>query len=174
MKNFLDELLEEVESKEKSEQLAYYDLALKEISALQTEISSIFSQSDREVEIIKSWALTKASKLQERVDFLSLKLESFIRSEGKKTIELPRGTLKLRKSPDRAEITNLSLFLESATSELLTVIPEQVKPDLIKIKAFIKLSGRIPRGVTITEGKEEFTYKLTKEVSDDTENQIRA
>ena len=45
MKNFLDELLEEVESKEKSERLAYYDLAIKEITELEIEIADIFSQS---------------------------------------------------------------------------------------------------------------------------------
>ena len=65
----------------------------------------------------------------------------------------------MHKKPDRVEIENLELFLKKAKSEMLTVIPEQVKPDMNKIKNYIK-SRLVPPGVKIIEGKEEFTYKL--------------
>jgi hypothetical protein len=68
--------------------------------------------------------------------------------------------LKLHKKPDKVEVTDMNEFLASATSEMLNVIPEQIKPDLNKIKSFIKLSRKIPAGVTLVEGIETFTYKL--------------
>ena len=168
MKNFLDELLEEVESKEKSERLAYYDLAIKEIAELEIEIAGIFSQSDRETAIIKEWALKKAATHQERIEMLMRKLECFLREEEKKTISLPHGTLKVRKLPDKIDVSNMEIFLKNAAGELLSVIPEQAKPDLSKIKTFIKMSGKIPDGVTVIEGKEQFSLKINQEVFHDT------
>ena len=88
--------------------------------------------------MIKNWALTKNSKLQNRIDWLAIKLEAFIREQKEKTIELPNGVLKMHKKPDKVEITDLDVFLKHARSELLTIVPEQVKPDLNKIKAWMK------------------------------------
>ena len=65
----------------------------------------------------------------------------------------------MHKKPDKVEITDIELFLSNAKPNMLTVIPETVKPDLNKIKAFVKIKS-VPLGVTVTEGKEEFTYKL--------------
>jgi len=104
--------------------------------------------------------LKKNSVIQERANLLRLKLESFIRSEGKKTIDLPHGTLKIRKLPDKVEITNMDEFLTHARAEMLTVIPEQIKPDLNKIKAFMKMSNKVPEGCAVIEGKEEFKLTL--------------
>ncbi|MBZ0184480.1 MAG: host-nuclease inhibitor Gam family protein [Melioribacteraceae bacterium] len=163
MKNFLDELLEEVEHKEKTEQLAYYDLALIEIKELTKQIEVIFTQADKEAEIIKSWALSKASKLQDRITFIEQKLESYIRAEELKTLSLPNGTLKLRKNPDKVEITDMDVFLSKANKDMLTIIPEQLKPDLNKIKTYIKMKGEIPVGVNIISGEETFSIKLNKE-----------
>ncbi|MBZ0183316.1 MAG: host-nuclease inhibitor Gam family protein [Melioribacteraceae bacterium] len=163
MTNFLDELLLEVEQKEKSEQLAYYDLALIEIKSLTQQIEDIFSQADKEAEIIKSWALTKTSKLQDRISLLEQKLEQFIRAENLKSLPLPNGILKIRKSPDRIEITDLDTFLSKANNDMLTVIPEQIKPDLNKIKSFIKMNGKIPAGINLISGEDKFSITLNKE-----------
>ena len=40
----------------------------------------------------------------------------------------------MHKKPDRVEIEDLDLFLKKAKPEMLTIIPEQVKPDMNKIK----------------------------------------
>lgn len=158
--NFLDELLAEAEIKEEKRTSAFFDLIVMEVSKLESEISYNFTEMEKEIEIIKEWALKRNSVIQERADFLKLKLESYIRQEGKKTIDLPHGTLKIRKMPDKVEITDLNLFLTKANSEMLTVIPEQVKPDLNKIKSFIKMTTKIPEGVTLIEGREEFKLAL--------------
>ena len=80
-----------------------------------------------------------------------------------KTLDLPNGTMKLHKKPDRVEITDINEFLASANVEILTIIPEQVKPDLNKIKSLIKRTGKAPVGTQLIEGVETFSYKLKME-----------
>jgi hypothetical protein len=157
--NFIDELIQEAEQKEEQQTEAYFDLLLLEIKRLNSEIENNFSEADKEVVLIKNWALAKNSKLQNRIDWLAMKLEAFIRERKEKTIELPNGVLKMHKKPDRVEITDLALFLKHARAEMLSVVPEEVKPDLNKIKAWIK-GHVLPKGVTVIKGKEEFSYKL--------------
>lgn len=158
--NFLEELLLEAELKEIKQTQAYFDLMLIEIGKLQSQIEVNFAEAEKEIEIIKEWSLSKNSNIQDKIDFLSRKLEAYIREEGKKTIELPHGDLKFHKKPDKVEIADLELFLQSATSDMIRTQPEEIKPDLNKIKAYIKEKGRIPKGVSVIEGKEEFSYKL--------------
>ena len=157
--NFLDELLEEAEQKEEQQTEAYYDLVLLQIKTLSGMIEKNFQEADKECELIKNWALTKNAQTNEKIRLLELKLEAFIKEEGKKTIDLPNGTLKYHKKQDKVEIADLDLFLKKADTELLTIIPEQVKPNLTKIKSYIGVRPT-PDGVKVIEGKEEFTYKL--------------
>lgn len=158
--DFIDQILKEAELKEEKQTAAYYDLLLIEISRLEDQIAENFTEAEKEIKIIKEWALSKNSRLQDKISYLSRKLEAYIREEGVKTIELPHGELRYHKKPDKVEVTNLDQFLSSATTDMIRVVPEEIKPDLNKIKAFIKQKGRVPKGVTITEGKEEFSYKL--------------
>ena len=157
--NFLDELLKQAETVESEKTEAYYDLMLLQIKTLNAQIQKNFIQAEKECGIINNWALTRNTMLTERVRLLELKLKAFILETKQKTIDLPNGVLKMHKKPDKVEITDIELFLSNAKPNMLTVIPETVKPDLNKIKAFVKTKP-VPLGVTVTEGKEEFTYKL--------------
>lgn len=158
--NFIDELLADVEKQETQQTAAYYDLLI-------LEIAHNFTESDKEVAIIKEWALKKNAALNERSQLLRMKLEDYIRNEGKKTMDLPHGTLKIRKSPDKIEITDMQIFLKNARAEMLSVVPEQVKPDLNKIKAFMKVSNKIPDGISVVEGKEEFKLTLRSQTKEE-------
>ena len=170
--DFLEELLIEAEKAENSQQDAYYDLVLAEIRKIEDQIARNFEIAEQEIKIVNDWALLRSSKLQDRINWLATKLESFIRSRGAKTIDLPNGTLRIRKSQDKIEVTDIDAFLASARAELLTVIPEEMKPDLAAIKAFIKRSGKPPEGVTRIEGTDKFTYKLRSNgVTDDGNNE---
>jgi len=160
--NFLDELLQDVEVKEDEQTEAYFDLLLLQIKQLTKQIEYNFSQSEKECSMINSFVLHKNAQLQERIKWLELKLQSFILEKKEKTIALPNGTLKMHKKPDRVEIEDLDLFLKKAKPEMLTAVPESYKPDMNKIKNYIK-SKPVPPGIKITEGKEEFTYKLREE-----------
>jgi pyruvate-formate lyase-activating enzyme len=159
MATFIDELIREAEERDEKLSLEYADLILVELKGLEEEIQKTFEQASKEREIIKNWALKKNSKLTERIEFLSKKLEAFLKETNMKTLDLPNGVLKFRKQPDAVEVTNLEEFLKHAKESLVTTIPQQVKPDLNKIKAFIK-TRPTPPGVTVIEGKVEFSYKL--------------
>jgi len=163
--NFLDELLQDAESKEMYQTEAYYDLILLQIKNLQEQIANNFSEAEKEINLINNWTLSRNTVLNERSQVLERKLEAYIREKKVKTIFLPNGTLKMHKKADRIEIEDMELFLKHARPEVLTIIPEQVKPDLSKIKSFIK-TRPVPQGVRVIEGREEFSYKLNKEVED--------
>ena len=157
--DFIDELLREAEAKEQKLSMEFADLMLIEILQLEKQIQTNFEQASREREIIKNWALTRNSSLASRIEFLSKKLELFIKETGEKTINLPNGILKMHKKPDKVEVEDLELFLKNARKEWLAVIPEQVKPNLVAIKNHIK-TRPIPKGVKVIEGNIEFSYKL--------------
>ena len=161
--SFIDELLIEAEAKEQKDVLAYYDLVVAEIARIEGDMREINSNCDKEVELIKEWALNRNVKLQERIDFLKLKLEAFIREQDKKTIDLPHGTLKLRRTPDKVEVTDLDLFLAKANKDMVTIVPEQIKPSLTAIKKWIKMTAKVPEGITVIEGKETFILRLKEE-----------
>lgn len=171
--DFLDELLKEAEEKEEEQTEAFYDLLLMGIRKLQAQIEYNFYQAEKECQMINSFTLHKNVQLQERIRWSEMKLEAFIREKKEKTIALPNGILKVHKKPDRVEIEDMETFLKNARPEMLTVIPEQVKPDLNKIKAYIKAKP-IPLGVKLIEGKEEFSYKLNKEEDDAREKETGA
>ncbi|MCK9210325.1 MAG: host-nuclease inhibitor Gam family protein [Ignavibacteriaceae bacterium] len=171
--NFLEELLVEVELKEEARTEAYFDLLLLQVQQLRNQIAYNFHEAEKECSMINNFIMQKNVQLQEKVRWLEIKLEGFIRERKEKTIDLTHGILKYHKKPDKVEITDMEVFLTNAKPELLTIIPEQVKPDINKIKAFIK-QRVIPKGVTVTEGKEEFTYKLKeKEEENGRKKEIR-
>jgi len=159
--NFIEQLLIEAEQNEIKHTNAYYDLLLIQIGKWEQEIASNFDEQEKEITLIKEWTLSRNSKLQDQIDFYSKKCEVYLKELNLKTLQLPHGSLQFRKKPDRVEVQNMELFLKSATSEMLKIIPESAKPDLNKIKAFIKAKGKIPAGVLLIEGTEEFNYKLS-------------
>lgn len=164
MESFIDELIKEAEEKEDLRTQAFYDLLLLEISKLQDQIENNFTEAEKEIDLINRFALSKNTSIQNRIDWLEKKLEAYIKEKGDKTIDLAHGTLKMHKRPDKIEIADLELFLKHAKKEMLAVIPEQMKPDLTKIKSFIK-SNYVPKGIKVIEGEVEFSYKLKKETN---------
>ena len=158
--NFIDQIVAEAEEKEQKLNREMADLMLLEIRNLQEEIEKTFEQAERERTIIKNWAITKNSKLANRIEWLSKKLELFLKEEDVKTLELAFGTIRFRKQPDKVEIIDDELFLNNASSSTLTIIPEAAKADLNKIRAFIKQTGRVPQGCELLPGEIKFSYKI--------------
>ncbi len=151
--DFIDQIVKEAEEKEQKLNRELADLMLLEIRNLQDEIERVFDQAEKERTIIKNWAITKSSKLASRIEWISKKLELFLKEEKVKTLELAFGSLRFRKQPDRVEILDNELFLNNATSNMLSIIPETAKADLNKIKSFIKRSGRTPKGCEVIPGE---------------------
>jgi hypothetical protein len=157
---FIDELVKEAEEKEQKLNRELADLMLLEIRNLQNEIERVFDQAEKERTIIKNWAITKNSKLASRIEWISKKLELFLKEENVKTLELAFGSIRFRKQPDRIEILDNELFLNNANSSCLMIVPETAKADLNKIKASIKRSGRSPKGCEIIQGEVKFSYSI--------------
>jgi hypothetical protein len=158
--NFLDELLAEAEQNEELQTESYFDLQLIQLREIKSQITNNFSEAEKEIKIINDWVIRKNLVLQERMKFIELRLEAFIKERNVKTLDLPNGVLKLHKKPDKVEIEDMELFLQNAKPEMLTVVPETIKPDLNKIKSYVKTHLSPPLGISITKGKEEFSYKL--------------
>jgi len=161
---FMQDLLDEVELKEEQQTEAYFDLLIAKVDHLEKKIAANFRSAEDEVKIINDFALTKNSRIQGQIDGIMSMLEAYIRDKNEKdanlkTISLAHGTLKLHKKPDKVEITDMDLFLANANEAMLTMVPESVKPNLSKIKNYIKMSGRVPSGVTKSDGTD--TFKLT-------------
>lgn len=169
--SFIDDLLVEAEATEQKDALAYYDLVIAEITRLEADISEVNSNCNAEIELIRDWALNRSVGFQDRIDFLKLKLEAYIRKQEKKTIDLPHGVLKLRQSPDKVEVSDVDLFLANANKDMVTITPEQIKPSLTAIKKWMKMTTKIPEGVTVIGGKETFSLKL-KEIQNDTKKEV--
>ena len=157
--NFLDELLLEAENKEMAQTEAFYDLMLLEIRGINDKIEGNFRTAEQEIAIINQWAINKNAALTEKKLFLEKKLESFIRERKAKSISLANGTLKMHKKQDKVEITDMELFLKHAHKDMLDVVPETVKASITKIKQWMK-SKPVPKGVTLIEGKPEFSYTI--------------
>jgi hypothetical protein len=169
---FMEDLLNEIENNEVEQTYAHFDLLLIEIRNLEDEIAKNFGQAEKEVQLIKDWALSRNSKLQDKVERIERNLEKFIRESKEKTIDLPNGILKLHKKPDKIEIEDLELFLQHAKTEMLTNVPESYKPDMAKIKQYVASHMTPPKGVKVTKGQPAFTYKLRKDNEDGAETEI--
>jgi Bacteriophage Mu Gam like protein len=170
-KTFLDELLEEVEAKEVTLHLAHIDLILAEMKNMEDLISKNFEQTEKEIQILNEWTLRKNSKLQDRIDFMSKKLEAYMREqEGVKTIDLPNGKLLRRKQPDKIQIENFDEFMLNADASMLTVNPESVRPDLRKVMAYYKRRLIPPVGTKVVVGEEKFSIKLNNNKKEQEDN----
>jgi hypothetical protein len=172
-RNFIDEMLLEIEEKEQQMELAHADMLLKEISSLQSAISKILEQAEEEKQIIHEWALQRSAKLTERAEWLTKKLEAFMNEQeaSVRTIDLAHGQLLRRKQVEKISVDDLNTFLLNPyLSQLTTTTPEVVKPDLNKIKAFYKMTRKIPEGCRLQESSDKFSIKLKGGVNGTSKN----
>ena len=161
--SFIDQILKEAEEKDQRLMESHLDLILIEIRKLEEEIEKNFDTAAQEREIIKNWALERNSMFSSRIEWLTKRLERFLKEENLKTLDLPNGILRIRKQTDKVTIVDEEKFYKNATSAILNIIPETAKPDLLKIKAWIKKTGRVPAGVEVTSSEEKFSYTIKKE-----------
>ena len=172
--DLIEELLQEAEEDERKLHLAHIDLMLSEMRKLETAIADNFSQSEEEKKIIDEWAITKNVKLQEKADRIASLLKLFMESQEAevKTIDLPNGKLTRRKGQDKIVIVDMETFLKNANKSMFTLQPEMVKPNLTKIKAFYKMTLKVPLGTKLIEGEEKFNIKI-KEIEENGKEETR-
>ena len=69
--NFIDEMLLEIEANESKMQLKHADFLLKEIADLNNDIAKILKQAEEEKALIEEWSISRSSKLNDRVEWLT-------------------------------------------------------------------------------------------------------
>jgi hypothetical protein len=87
-------------------------------------------------------------------------MQNYLVKNNLKSLQLPPGTIGMRKQQDKILIIDEELFYEKADSNLLRNIPESYEPDMKKIKEHIKTTAIIPAGIDIIPQDSKFYYKL--------------
>jgi len=86
-------------------------------------------------------------------------LEQYARTSGLKTIELPRGELRLRQSKPKLSVIDPQVFLPIAERKGLLRIKQATKePDMLALHTYVKRFG-VPPGVALTPATVNFSYK---------------
>jgi hypothetical protein len=133
---------------------------LYRIKYLEDELGQYKSTAEKLMQEIETWLQHKTTQKQSQIDFLSGRMEEYLRTREIKSMSLPAGLIGLRKQQDKIEIVSEVLFYEKADASLIRKIPETQEPDLKKIKEQIKRTGETPDGVDVTSQESKFYYKL--------------
>jgi len=169
--SFIDELMEEIEEKERDRKLDLdrlkADQLLMAVGKLESQMEDVNSLADDEIKLIEHYRQSEIERLNKKRSWLLFNLENFWRQQsehtGEKTLHLPHGTLSLLKGRDRIEIEDMDLFLTIAPQYgFLRTTPEQSHPDLAAITAWVKRTGEIPLGTKLISSGVRFCYELTK------------
>ena len=174
MTNFMEELLRDVEAAEERRRLELNrlraDEALGAIAVLESELDQINSMCDQEIQLIEEYRARQIEKLDKRISWLAWNLEQFIRGTDSKTIELPRGELKLRMGRSKLEVVDSDAFMKIAeTYGLLRMRPAERLPDLNAIHNYVKLHKSPPAGCALTPATVNFSYKTKGKPNDELE-----
>ena len=165
--NFLDELLLEAETAEEKQRIEVdklrADQLLSAIAVLEAQVDDANRLADDEIKLVEEYRTMELARLNKKISWLAWNAEQFIRSTGEKTIRLPHGTIKLRMSRERVEITDLQRFLNVKTNQrFLKIIPESYQPDIQAVHNQIKTTGELPVGVNLIPGEVKFSYSTNK------------
>jgi hypothetical protein len=163
MTSFMEELLQEVEAAEERRHLELTrtraDEALGAVAVLESELEAINRMCDEEQQLIEEYRTRQMEKLQKRISWIAFSLEQYARTTGMKTIELPRGELRLRQGKAKLEVIDPQVFLPIAERKgLLRIKPETKEPDMLALHTYVKQFG-VPPGVALTPATVNFSYK---------------
>jgi hypothetical protein len=170
MTNFMDELLAEVEEKERVDRIEFdklkADQELMAIAKLESQMAEANKLCDDEIALIEQYRKVELERIQKKCSWLLFNLEGFARQQlnqnGEKTMRLPHGTLALRKGRDKVEITEMPVFLKiAARYGFLRTTPETQEPDMQALAAYVKRTREIPLGTKLIPGAVNFTYSTT-------------
>jgi hypothetical protein len=160
---FIDELLLEAEKRDAQERIEMdrlrADQLLSAIAVLEGEMSKVNDLVEKEQKLLEEYRSKELARLDKKRGWLEFNLDGFMRSTGEKTLSLPHGVLKLRKSRDKVAIVDQDQFLEAGKRlGLVRMVPEQLTPDILAILHHVKTTGEIPNGVEYIAGDTKFSY----------------
>jgi hypothetical protein len=124
------------------------------------EIEKVKAAADKLILDISGWQDQKTAQHQSQIDFLSARMELYLRGQHIKSLQLPPGSIGLRKQQPKIEIIDEVVFYENADESILRRVPESFEPNLKAIKEQLKATGEIPPGADLIEQDSKFYYKL--------------
>ncbi len=165
--NFIEELLQEAEIREKEykEEMDKLkaDQMLTAVEKIEIQMREVIEIADEEIKLIADYRKEELDKLEKKRSWLCWQLEQFIRSTGEKTITLPHGQIKLRQGRQKVQVIDMDKFLKVGERyNLLRKIPESYEPNLQAIHQHIKMTGEIPIGVDVIPAETKFSYSLKR------------
>ncbi len=169
MENFIETMLQELESKYQLEKVEFdkqnANRALALVAKLEGQMADVNKLADDELALIESYRKTELERLEKKRSWLLFNLENFARQQmeqtGEKTCRLPKGSLSLRKGRDRIEIQDMTLFLKVAAKYgLLRTTPAKDEPDLKAVYAHYTRTGEIVLGTKVIPATTNFSYQL--------------
>ncbi len=139
--------------------------ALRKLARLNAQLEAVEEQARRERERIATWVADVSGPLnRQRVFFESL-LEGFHREQlsadpNRRTIKLPAGTLKIRKTPASVELDDN--FVEWAQKrERDDLLRVKVEPNKAAIREAVLKDGEAISVVTIVAGELRFSVEVS-------------
>lgn len=148
--------------------LASAEWAVRKLAGLRARYEECKALRDVEVDRIDAWLAGEKDALDRAEEFFGGLLESWHRAqldgdERRKTIKLPSGALRARKSPDRVEVADPDGFVcaHGFDSEFVRVT---ATPDLAAVKKAVLGDGEVIDGVTVIPGDVRFTIETAPPV----------
>jgi phage host-nuclease inhibitor protein Gam len=114
------------------------------------------AMAQREIERIQAWLEARKKPRQQSREFFEEHLRQFHQRllqddpKGNKTVKLPHGTLKARKLPDKWEYDDETIIEWAKANARIELIRVKAEPDKQAIKQYVKETGEVPPGVTVT------------------------
>jgi len=126
----------------------------------ESELSRCRTIATDSIRSTSDWLNEKETQIQNAIDWLTGQMKNYLITKDIKSLSLPNGTIGMRKQPEAIEVVDESSFISEASPDLLRHVPETYEPDLKAIKALIKETGEIPKGIELKAQDPKFYYKL--------------
>jgi hypothetical protein len=138
--------------------------ALRKMSKIKAEKEENVRTAQAEIKRIDDWCQSENDKVQGSLDFFEYLLMGYMQQERQadpavKTIKLPHGSLKMRAQQPEFVYDEEALLEWARKVMPSSIIVKESFPKQIA-KDWLKTTGELPDGVTITERPEKFSVEV--------------
>ncbi|WP_067924803.1 host-nuclease inhibitor Gam family protein [Alicyclobacillus shizuokensis] len=122
--------------------------------------------AQHEIERIQAWLQARKETRQRSREYFEEKLRQYHQRlldedpKGNRTVKLPHGTLKARKLPDKWDYDDQTIIEWAKANQSMSLIRIKYEPDKKLIKEYVKTTGELIPGVTITPQGTKFDVEV--------------
>lgn len=112
-----------------------------------------------EINLVEMWLARQERKIQRRIDWNEKMLRAYLEGTGRKSVELPYGTLRIRKGRERVDVVLEETFIDWAEKAGMddTLVRVRKSPDKKAIGQYVRDTGEEPPGVLLNRGEDSFS-----------------